>query len=357
MLIELSRSLLKKDGYYPVVGVIQNRYNPHIEIVEVARDNNIASVVFPCEYQFDYRVISRIHSYIQDNRISILHCHGYKSNFYGLSGSLRRIPAVTTNHNWLTYRWRLKIYCLLDSIWIRYFDRIVAVSEDVKKDMMRYFVPGDKIDIIDNGIDVGRFTDVTPNQNLKNELGLSDNAFIIGIIGNLGHEKGHEYLFEAVKLIRRTGERIKILVVGDGYLKDHLQKKTVALGISEDVIFTGYRKDIPELLSLIDIFVLPSVREGLPMVILEAMASRRPVIATRVGAIPKVIRHGENGFIVTPSNPMQLRDAIVELTENKVQRQKLAENGFITVTERFSSDIMCHHYTRIYEDLVSHTIN
>lgn len=268
MVIELSRSLLKRGDCKPIVGVIQNAYNPHTEIVEVARDNNIETIAFPCRSQFDYHLISKIHAYIAEKHIDLLHSHGYKSNFYGLAGSRKRIPAVTTNHNWLTSHWRLKIYCMLDSIWIRYFDRVVAVSNDVKRDMMKYMVPEYKIEIIDNGIDVERFAQEHSTRYLKNEFGLNDEMTVLGIIGNLGYEKGHEYLFQAVSTLRTRGKRIKILVIGDGYLRGHLEKRAAALGIREDVVFTGYRKDIPELLSMLDIFVLSSVREGLPMVVL-----------------------------------------------------------------------------------------
>ncbi|NOZ26037.1 MAG: glycosyltransferase, partial [Nitrospirae bacterium] len=285
VVVELCKGLLKRGDCQPVVGVIMNEYNPHAEVAEEARANNIETFVFPCRSQFDLKLARSIRSFVREKRIDIVHCHGYKSNFYGLFASVKNVPAVTTNHNWLRSHWRLKVYCFLDSLWIRYFGRIVAVSEGVKNDMLRFGVPEEKIVVIDNGIDLGRFDGRVSTGSLRTEFGLNGDEKVVGTIGSLGHEKGHVYLLKAARDIVRAGDSVRFLIVGDGPLRDELKRMVVELGIEESVTFTGYRKDVPELLSVMDIFVLPSVKEGLPMVLLEAMASKKPVIATRVGAV------------------------------------------------------------------------
>ena len=139
--VELCKSLKKTYHCEPILGVIRNAYNPHEEILEEAKENSIPHAVFSCRSQLDLKLVFSMREFIRKNRVDIVHCHGYKSNFYGLLASSGQVPSVTTNHNWLTAHWRLKIYCILDSLWIRFFDRIVAVSNEIKEDMLKYKIP------------------------------------------------------------------------------------------------------------------------------------------------------------------------------------------------------------------------
>jgi len=253
----------------------------------------------------------------------------------------------------LTSHWKLKIYCLLDSLWIRFFDRIVAVSNEVKKDMLRYKIPEEKIRVIDNGIALERFEKSVDARNIKNQLGFEEKIRIIGTIGNLGTEKGHIYLLEAAKQILDVVKDLKFLIIGDGQLRKQLEEKSEELGIKKHIIFMGQRKDIPELLMAMDIFVLPSIREGLPIALLEAMAAKRPVIATRVGAIPKVIENKDIGVLVEAKDTIGLRDAIINLLNDPVRMSLLARGGFDRVCMNFSSDEMCKHYLKLYKEITN----
>ncbi len=352
--IELSKSLKKTYHCEPILGVIRNDYNPHEEISEEAKSNDILYTVFSCRSQLDLKLVFSIREFIKKNRIDIVHCHGYKSNFYGLLASKGRVPSVTTNHNWLTAHWKLKTYCVLDSLWIRFFDGIVAVSHEVKKDMLKYRIPEDKIRVIDNGIALERFAKVVETKNVKNQLGFEEKTRIIGTIGSLVIEKGHIYLLEAARQILDVVKDLKFLMIGDGPLRKQLEKKSEELGINRDVIFMGQRKDIPELLLAMDIFVLPSIKEGLPVALLEAMAAKRPVIATRVGAIPKVIKSKDIGILVEPKDITGLRDAIVDLVNHPERRNLLAREGFSRVCMDFSSDEMGKHYLKLYKEITNH---
>jgi glycosyltransferase involved in cell wall biosynthesis len=350
--VELSKSLKKTYRCEPILGVVRNLYNPHEEILEEARSNGIANVVFSCRSQFDPKLAFSVREFIKNDRIDILHCHGYKSNFYGLIASKGQVPSVTTNHNWLKAHWKLKTYCFLDSLWIRFFDRIVAVSNDVKKDMLKYKIPEGKIRVIDNGIAVERFAKLAETSQMKDQLGFDAKMRIIGTIGSLGIEKGHVYLLEAAKQALDEVKDLRFLIVGDGRLRKPLEEKSEELGIKKQVIFMGQRKDIPELLMAMDIFVLPSIKEGLPMALLEAMAAKRPVIATRVGAIPKVIASKGIGVLVEPKDIIGLRDAIVSLIKDPGRMNLLAREGFNKVCKDFSSDEMGKHYVKLYKEII-----
>jgi glycosyltransferase involved in cell wall biosynthesis len=352
VVIELSKSLRERDCQ-PVVGVLRNSHNPHVEVADEARAQGIEYVIFPCRRQLDPSPVRAIRRYIRQTGVDLVHCHGYKSNLYGLLASRALVPAVTTNHNWLRSDWRLKVYCFLDSLWIRFFHRVIAVSADIRDAMRKYGVPEEKIRIVDNGIDMYRFRNKHSIENLKSAFGLNGDFRFIGTVGSLGHEKGHSYLLRAAKGILDSGTPVKFLIVGDGKLRESLEAEAARLGITDSVIFTGYRVDIPELLSLMDIFVLPSIKEGLPMVVLEAMASARPVIATRVGAVPRIVRDGENGVLVEPGDVDGLVRGMARLLEDKAGALKIARAGYETVIRDFSSEKMCVKYLTIYREVLS----
>lgn len=352
VVIELSKSLKQIDDFQPIIGVIKNIYNPHVELIDEANANNIESAIFPCAGKFDFKLILLIRGFIKNNKIDLIHCHGYKSNFYGLLASKNSIPTVTTNHNWLTSHWKLKIYCFFDSIWIRFFDRIITVSEEVKNDMLKYRIPARKIHVINNGIDLSRFKKNVLVQKVREELGIIGDSKVIGTIGRLGYVKGHKYLLLAAEKIVELNKAVKFLIVGDGPLRSKLTDKAKSLGLIDHIIFTGYRKDIPELLSIMDIFVLPSLKEGFPMVLLEAMAAKKPVIATRVGAIPNVIKNNENGILVEPGDVYDLKNKIVKLIEDPHITQEIAHKGYTKIIEDFSSEIMCVKYLNLYKELI-----
>jgi glycosyltransferase involved in cell wall biosynthesis len=353
--VELSKSLKKTYHCEPILGVIRNVYNPHEEISEEADRNDIPYTIFACRSQLDLRLAFSVRKFIKMNRVDIIHCHGYKSNFYGLLASRGQVPSVTTNHNWLTAHWKLKTYCFLDSLWIRFFDRIVAVSNEVKKDMLKYKIPKEKIRVIDNGICLERFEKLVETRKIKSQLGLEEKTRVIGTIGSLGIEKGHIYLLEAARQVLDVVKDLKFLVIGDGPLRKPLEEKSEELGIKKHVIFLGQRKDIPELLMAMDIFVLPSIKEGLPIALLEAMAAKRPVIATRVGAIPKVIENKDTGILVEPKDIKGLRDAIMNLINDPERMNLLAQEGFNKVCTDFSSDEMGKHYLKLYKEITNHT--
>lgn len=353
VVIELSKSLKNTHDCHPIVGVIKNAYNPHIEVAEEAKANHIDSVIFTCKGQFDLKLVSLIRRYIKNNKVDIIHCHGYKSNFYGLLSAKNKLPLVTTNHNWLTHHWKLKVYCFLDGLWMRYFDRIVAVSDGIKRDMLRYKIPEKKIMVIDNGIDVGRFNRKIATEDIKKEFGINGNIKVIGTIGSLKFEKGHVYLLRVAREVIKSFKDVKFFIVGDGPLRKQLEDEAKNLGIEKNIIFTGLRNDVPELLSIMDIFVLPSIKEGLPMVLLEAMASKKPVVATKVGAIPKIINDNKSGILVEPQDIIGLKDVIINLIKDSGKAERLALEGYEKVKKDFSSERMCRKYLNLYSELIT----
>lgn len=357
VVIELSRSAKLFFDCHPFVGLIESSHNPHTEVYEEALANDLSAMIFPCHGRFDLRLAFRIREFLVQNKIDILHCHDYKSNFYGLLAAGRIVPKVATNHNWLTSSVKSKIYCLIDGLLIRFFDRIIAVSDEIKDKVRRYGIGCGKIAVVYNGIDAGRFSHEYDPADVRSELGISEGHKIIGIVGSLTPEKGHSFLLSAAAAVLKEYKNIKFLIIGDGPLRRNLEDQARMFGIQESIVFAGYRSDIPRVVSQIDIFVLCSLKEGLPMALLEAMAARKPVIASNVGAVPNVLKNMETGVLIEPGDPDSLKEAIISLLGDERGARNLALNGFERVRTHFSSLSMSGKYIKLYSELLSSRVN
>jgi glycosyltransferase involved in cell wall biosynthesis len=209
--------------------------------------------------------------------------------------------------------------------------------------------------VIDNGIDLQRFSNQKRNNLLKEYFGIKGKSKVIGTIARLTKEKGHIYLIEAAKNILSVFPDTIFLIVGDGNERDRLEKQVMKLGLKDKVIFTGKRKDIIDILSIIDIFVLPSITEGLPIALLEALASRLPVVATNVGAVSKVIIDRETGLLTEPRSPELLSNAILELLSNWERAEQFGYQGYRKVEKEFSAKAMAEQYFDFYRKILSET--
>jgi len=186
----------------------------------------------------------------------------------------------------------------------------------------------------------------------EDEFKLAPDDFIYLSVGRLTVQKGHTYLLEAAKgVLEHFDGHSVFLIAGEGHLHEDLEKKTARLGIQDSVIFLGNRQDIPELLSLADVFVLPSVWEGLPLALLEAMSAGLPVIATRVEGVEAVVKEGENGYLLDSKDVQALTKAMILIRENEVVLKTMGEINSALVNKEFTIDRMCNHYERLFLDL------
>ena len=289
---------------------------------------------------------------VKDNSIDVVHSHGYKSNFYGFLASLGlNIKRIATCHNWLGKSKKMKFYEKLDKLLLSKFDKVVVVSDALKKDVLRSGIFEEKVVVIDNGIDIDKFKVISDKLQVKKTLGIREEGYVVGTVGRLTEEKGHIYLIEAFRKVITKFSNAKLLIVGDGPLREDLELAVSSMKLKEKVVFAGMREDIPEMLNIMDMFVLPSLTEGMPMALLEAMASQTPIIATKVGAIPKIIDNGHSGLLIDPNDVIQLSRAIVNLLKSKEKAQSLSQNAYNLVKKRFSSERMAGEYAKVYESL------
>lgn len=350
VVVELGKEL-KSLNIENTIGIFENLQNPHTEIVQHAKENNLKVAVFKCGGKVDLKNMNNIRQYVKKNRINIMHTHGYKSNVYGfLVSRLLKKPIVSTCHNWIANDLMTKTYYRLDKYLLQRFNKVVPVSEEIERELLRNKVKGERISLIYNGINASRFEQ--SNKNLRREFNIGEKTKVIGTVARFTQEKGLFHLLEVAEKILNLCSNVIFLFVGYGQLKNDLIKKSKELGIGEKIIFTGQRNDLPDIYSIIDIFVLPSLREGLPMVLLEAMAAKKPIIATKVGAIPRVIENRKDGILIDPGSVDAMKEAIFWLLTNEEFSKNISMNAFNKVAKEFSSRKMCSRYVTIYESLL-----
>jgi glycosyltransferase involved in cell wall biosynthesis len=298
-----------------------------------------------CKGRADWRAVKQIEEYLQEDEIDIVHTHGYKADLYGFLAAWRSgKPVVATCHNWVGGTTALGVYNQLDRMALKRFDALAAVSDSVAQRLLDSGVPAEKIKTIANGIDVQAFENARGQTIRENK--------IIGIVARLDLQKGFEYLLRAIREICVTHPALQVVCVGEGPDRNAIEMMIQEYGLQSNVLLAGQQSDMPAVYAAMDIFVLPSLNEGLPMTVLEAMAASRPVIATRVGAIPSVITDGENGLLVEPRDVKGLRDAIASLLSDPDRCQVLGERGHNWVSRNFTADAMALKYREMYEGVL-----
>ena len=331
------------------IGLINGDNQMMVDISSRLQGTNVGTVCFSKGGIFS--VCLRLLSFCRHKRITLIHSHGYKSNFLSLVVKifLPHMRLVATNHNYLTNTLRQRFYRWLDLRVLTLYVAVVAVSEDVKRDMIAGGFSAKRIQVIDNGISQLPKISAKEKKQLLASLGFSEENFFIGIVASLTEEKAHRVLLSAFSQIIHHYPCCRLIIVGDGLLRSDLEAYSCQLGLSSVVYFLGYRADSRQLLNILDVFVLPSYREGLPLALLEAMSIDIPVVATSVGAIPKVVHHLENGLLIEPGSVDQLIDALERIVEDPNLRKTLAKNGQREVTEKYSCQRMAGEYFKVYD--------
>jgi glycosyltransferase involved in cell wall biosynthesis len=337
-------SALGKLGCVAEVGAFLNTHAPNDEVVTRAHRQHLPARMFTCRGRVDPRMVRTIRDHILSQQIDLVHTHDTKADLYGyLAARWAGCPLFATCHLWFSSSVRHRIYSTLDRFVLRYFDGIIGVSSHIGGTLRNSGVPQDKVAVIANGIDFSPFLSLKDASSCR-EFG-SD--LTIGIVGRLASQKGHPFFFAAARGILDKFPRAKLVVVGEGPDRRQLEGLAQKLGIAGRVYFAGYRDDMPTVYAGLDLIVMPSLDEGLPMTLLEAMAARCAVVASAVGAVPEVIDHGQTGLLVEPGNANELEQAMLLLSNDAGLRNRIAQNARQSVS-RFSSERMARNYLDFY---------
>ena len=317
---------------------------------EITRPD-VSIVKFEKASRFSFRIAKEIASYIDRNEIDIVHSQGYKPDVHVLFASKisrRKCILVSACHTWKLRTSKEKLYRWVNLAALKFFDLIVAISPDVRNELIAAGIQADRITIIDNGISLGSAECGDARGEARSRLGLSDGDSVIGCIASLTIEKAHKDLIRAFADLAKSRPEMKLVLVGDGNELENLKNMASELSMSDRIVFAGRRNDARLLYPAFDIFALVSYAEGLPMAMLEAMASKVPVVASHVGAIPDVIEDGKNGLLVQPANIGSITKAVHRFIENSDMRLNLGRAGYETIVEKYSSKRMTGDYERLY---------
>ncbi len=298
----------------------------------------------------DYGSFLKVGKILRERKTEIIHTHNTQPLFDGTMGALMSgvKTVVHTDHGrgdevgkrrWLFIEWLMS----------RFVYKFVAVSDFTAGSLRKSLkISPSKLLTIMNGIDGSKYQIDIDRQQFRLELGLPPEGPIIGLTVRLAEQKGISYLLKAMPEIVRVFPDITLVIAGQGALEEPLKKEAVSLGVDDHVRFIGPRLDVPRLLRLFDAYVLPSIWEGLPMVILEAMAAGCPVISTDVGGVSMAIKNGENGTLVESKNPEQIAQAVIALLSDNRLKTQYIQNSLNIFKNKFSAEIMTRQYERLY---------
>jgi len=349
VLVCLAESL-RSSGHENVIGVFHNQHKPNTEVADRAQAFALPTFIVPCRSRLDRDAVTAIREYVKNNDIDLIHTHGYKGNIYGiLAARAARVPIIATCHNWPASSLPLRLYSVLDRIVLRKANHIVAVSENVRERLRRFAISPRKITVIQNGVDTRRFASAQPV--LRHDLNLNG-RMIIGVVGRLSSEKGHKFLLRAAPRLIEEFPAVALVFIGSGPEQPALASLARELNLQDRVFFAGFRQDMPEVYASLDVFVLPSLEEALPLTVLEAMAAGLPILASKVGDIGKIIVSGDSGLLVESGNADGLYGALARLLKDPALRDSLGAHARATVNSRFSVQRMAAQYLELYESVL-----
>ena len=291
----------------------------------------------------------------------IVHTHSSKAGLMGrLAAKLAGTPIIVhTPHGHVFFGYfgplKTKLFIILEKLASRITDKIVALTNREKKDHILFKIAEeDKFSVIYSGIELNILKESSSEekQNLKKELGIPENSLIVGTAGRLVPVKGPEFLVKASKYITSKYPDTYFMFTGDGPLEQDLKRKALEMGISDNIIFLGWRDDLAKIISIYDIFVLPSLNEGMGRVLVEAMALGKSIVASNVGGIPDLVIHGKNGFLIPPKNPKELAKYIQVLLEDKDKREKMGLAGK-EMAYNFTGERMVEKIANLYKKLLT----
>ena len=350
VVLELAK-YLPEFGYQSVLGIPIEAGQPPSEFAATAENLGYETVLLPIKGAFDTKILKSIRQLVQRNNIELIHSHGYREDFYTIF-SRTDAKRVATNHLWKRTTWRLKAYAYLDAWLLRHFQSVIAVSQPVESDMIAAGIPNKLINTIANGIDSARFAELIEKKQAAKSLNIPADKIVIGTLSSLTIEKGINHLIEALAVLNTKAENFHLLIVGSGEEQVSLEQAVRHYNLGDNVSFAGRRSDISNVLSAIDIFALPSLNEGLPMALLEAMAAGKAVIATNVGDVHTVVNE-HTGILIEPANANQIANSLTELANDTALIQQYGDTAKHYVEEHFSSYAMAKSYATIYDQVLT----
>ena len=357
VIIALSEGLKDTEFDNTILCLWGDRTTP-IPLADVARSKGLSVEVLRTSGKLNPGLVWQVLRFAKQRRIRIISSTGYKADLIGwLAARLLGIRFITTIQGFVEkYPLRKRFYDAMTRWIARHSDRVVTVAESLRRELLGQGMPGGKVVTVHNFVDTARFdpADTEGGSRVRRELGIASDSPVIEILGRLNIEKGHTHFLRAAARVKQEFPSARYLIIGDSYLslRSELERLTAELGLQGEVIFTGYRKDIPELLAAATVVVSSSLREGLPLVLIEAMAAGRPIVATAIDGTPELVDDGRTGVLVAPQDVEALAEGISRLLRDTARAAAMGAAGRALVESQFSAARMVSKMSEIYRSVI-----
>ena len=320
---------------------------PESRIGEEARKRKLSVEIAKMRGNFDPLAVARFLWLVHHYSVDIVHTHSSADSWMASTAakiSPRRPKVVRTRHLNASFNIRL-IYSFMA-------DRVITVGGSTRQYMIREKgIPAEKVMTIPTGIDLSVFDAEGIRGDLRHDLRIPEKTPVFGTVSVFRRLKGHQVLLEATPEILRAIPEARLLLAGEGPQEKNIRKKIEELGIGNSVLMPGFREDVPRVLNTMDVFVFPSLQEALGTAILEALAMRRAVVASRVGGIPEIIEDGKTGFLIGPENPSAIAEKVIHLLKNSELRRQMGDRGRRFVEAHYDQRLMVRRLEDLYQEL------
>lgn len=316
------------------------------------------NLVGPINPGTDLLCVRQLKEIIAKGSFNLVHFHGSKA---GLVGRIAAFLAgckktVLTVHNFIVYEeitaFKKMVFRLGEKALSGFTSGIITVSEALRDDLVEnYGIDSNKITVIYNGIDLSKYRSIADRTKARAVYGIEPGIQVVGTVARMAPQKGLNYLIEAIPAVLEK-EDVFFIIAGDGPLREGLEEMVKIKGLKGNVLFPGYVEDIPGLMACFDVFVIPSIAEGLSITTIEAMAAGLPVVAARVGGLPELVREGQNGYLVEPRDPDSLSKALLDLLRDPGTRKTMGIRGRQTARGSFDTEMMLNRTLEVYNTLI-----
>lgn len=335
-----------------VIGAFDEQLGGKNDFLEAVRQQHTKGYAIPANIFLFIFTFIRLMNLVRSEQIHLICAHDFKSDFFGLLvGALCKLPRIAVFHGKTGLGVKLRLYERFDDYLLPYFSRVIAVSSAIKEKLQRMGLREERIRVISNGIDLMDEPPAGEQDSARQEIGISPCDPVILYAGRLSREKGLHVLIDAATEVLKSAPRAKFVILGQGPEGNPLKRRVETLGLENSFAFLGFRKNIQPFLSVMDVCVLPSFTEGMPLVILEAFANQKPVVASRVGGIPDLIQDGVTGILVEAGNPEELARGIVRLLNNRELASAMGKAGRELVRRQYSVGRQVEEYCKVFTEV------
>lgn len=344
---------LRSRGVDPCLLLLETPDNPQDALVEQMRAGGVDVRRIPIRGHADVGVIGRIGAALRETQPDIVHTHLIHADLYGGFAAKRLgLPVVVSAHNDSPQRRNPLVRPLMRRMW-HAADRGIAISDAVARFIAaEEGAPAAKITTIHYGM-TPQEVDLEARANLRLGIAASEDALVVGMVSRLIAQKGVSYGLRAFARAADPFPNAQLVIIGDGELRADLEREAQALNLAHRAHFLGWQPDAARLMAGFDVFLMPSLWEGFGLTLLEAMAARLPVVASRVSAIPEIVIDGETGYLAPPRDVDSLVEHLSVLLSDSALRTKMGEAGFARLRDQFSVERMAARTVDVYKEVMS----